>query len=102
MSPMTAIKPPVKLKPPEPDDPAVVLTFADLTEIGLLLKKNLRDKETLVKAIQAASSVSVEGASITLESRLLQRLKTRCLDKGNFHNWLKEVVVKQLHDYAGY
>ncbi len=102
MTPMTATKPPVKPKPPGPEDPAVVLTVAELAVLGSLLRRNLKDKEDLFKAVQATTSVTVEGAVVILEPRLLQRLKSRCLDKPNFPNWLRDVVIKQLHDYAGW
>lgn len=98
---MTATKPPVKLKPPEPDDPAVVLTVAELSQISLLLRRNLHDKEGLLQAIRIASTFKLDGISINLEPRLLQRLKTRCLVK-DFPGFLRDVIIKQLHDYAGY
>ncbi len=101
MNPMTATKSLPKLQP-DPEDPAVVLTHGELAAIGTLLKKNLQDKDALLKAIQGAASVTVEGAVVILEPRLLQRLKSRCLDKGNFPNWLREVILNQLHDYAGW
>lgn len=101
MDPMTATKPPVKLKPPEPDDPAVVLTVAELSQISLLLRRNLHDKEGLLQAIRIASTFKLDGISINLEPRLLQRLKTRCLVK-DFPGFLRDVIIKQLHDYAGY
>lgn len=101
MDPMTATKPPVKLKPPEPDDPAVVLTVAELSQISALLRRNLHDKEGLLQAIRIASTFKLDGISINLEPRLLQRLKTRCLVK-DFPGFLRDVIIKQLHDYAGY
>lgn len=99
---MTASKPPVKPKPPEPDDPAAVLTVAELAYLGRLLGRNLKDKEALLKAVKATTTLTVEGVPVTLEPRLLERLKSRCLDKNNFSGWLKDVVIKQLHDYAGW
>lgn len=91
-----------KVIEPDPLDPAVVLTHADLASIGRMLKRNIRDQEELFRAIESASAVSVEGTSITLEPRLLQRLKSRCHDKGNWPRFLQEVVITQLHDFAGW
>jgi hypothetical protein len=84
------------------DDPAVVLTVGELQALGKLMRRNLADKESLMAAICMLNEVSVEGATIRLEPRLLQRLKTRCLDKPNFPRWLSEVIVRQLHDFVGW
>lgn len=93
-----------KAKPPEPDplDPALVLTFADLQELGAICRTHLTDRESIVKAMTLLSTVSVEGVKVTLEPRLLSRLKSRCLDKPNFPKWLAQTIVTQLHDYAGW
>jgi hypothetical protein len=101
MDPMTP-KPMLKPKEPVPDDPALVLTHADLIGLSTLMKRHVKDRDSLLRAISSLNAVSVEGVQVTLEPRLLQRLKTRCLDKPNFPNWLAEVVVKQLHDFAGW
>ncbi len=100
MDSMTATKP---LKPPEPspDDPAAVLTYGEMAEVSRLLGKHLKDKDALIKAIHTATTISVQGVPVTLEHRLLTRLKSRCLTN-DFPSFLKEVVIKQLHDYAGY
>lgn len=101
MDAMTAVKPP-KAKGAAADDPALVLTHGELQQLGRQMRKNVTDKETLLAAIASLNTLSVDGVPVTLEPRLLQRLKSRCLDKGNFPQWLAEVVVKQLHDYAGW
>jgi hypothetical protein len=87
---------------PDPLDPAVVLTFADLALIGQYLAKRITSQEELLGAIEASTRINVEGISIRLEPRLLMRLKTRCLDKPRWPSWLAETVKKQLHDYAGW
>lgn len=101
MDPMTATE--SRKKPPEPssEDPAAVLTFGEMAEIGSLLGKHLKDKDALIKAIHHATTISVEGAKITLEHRLLTRLKSRCLTN-DFPQFLREVIIRQLHDWAGY
>ena len=91
-----------KSSTPDPLDPAVVLTLGDLDAIGLSLRRRITDRETLLLAISDAAAVNLEGIPITLEPKLLTRLKSRCLDKENFARWLREVVVRQLHDYAGW
>ena len=103
MNPMeTVVKTRSKPIGPDPLDPAMVLTFADISLIGKMMRKNLSGKEDLLATIASLNMVSVEGVAVTLEPRLLQRLKSRCLDKDRFSGWLAEVVVKQLHDYAGW
>lgn len=102
---MTATKPqPKPIKPPEPslEDPAVVLTHGEMQDIGRLLGKNLCDKEGLLKAITAATNINIDGVEVNLEPRLLQRLKSRCLKGQSFPEWLRDVTIRQLHDYAGY
>jgi len=82
--------------------PAVTLTHDDLAAISVLLMKPVTTKEELLVAITVQNTVTVEGVPITLEPRLLQRLKSRCLDKPNFPRWLAETVTRQLHDYCGW
>ncbi len=89
-------------KEPDQDDPAVVLTYADLDSISRMLRKNLSNKEALLQAISSMVSINVEGVLVPLDPRLLSRLKSRCLDKPNWTRWLVEVVTKQLPDYAGF
>lgn len=93
---------PVTKREPDPLDPALVLTHGDLIGISKLIRRNVTDRDTLLSAITSMNTVNVEGVPVALEPRLLQRLKSRCLDKPNFQHWLAEVVVKQLHDFAGW
>ena len=92
----------------EPLAPAAVLTHGDVAEIARLLSRNFTldnsnaIKEELIAAVRSLTSMSVEGVEIKLEPRLLQRLRTRCLKGNDFPGWLREVVIKQLHDYAGW
>jgi hypothetical protein len=95
--------PPIrKLAEPDPLDPAMVLTHADVASIARLCRQNILSQADLMKAITNLGTVSVEGVQVTLEPRLLQRLKSRCLIKDGFPGWLRDVVIRQLHDYAGY
>jgi hypothetical protein len=99
---MEATKSKPKRLEPDPLDPAVVLTFADLDLISRSIRKPVATQEELLAAIQSLTAISVEGIPIPLEPRLLMRLKTRCLDKAAWPGWLREVVTRQLHDYAGW
>ena len=95
------VKKPV-VKRPDPEDPAAVLTFEDLQQIGRLCHKNIQDKEQLFEAVTELATIDVQGVQITLDPKLLARVKTRCLNKGDFPGWLKETVIRQLHDFAGW
>lgn len=96
------MSPKMSRKPPSPEDPAVVLTNDDLIQLSKVARRNITDKESLFASVILLNTVRVEGVDVALEPRLLQRLKTRCLDKEAFPGWLREVIVKQLHDYAGW
>jgi hypothetical protein len=99
---METIKTKTKHVEPDQFDPALVLTLGDLNELSGLMGKRISDRESLFRAVKDLSVVSVEGVEIPLEFRLLTRLQSRCLDKDNFPRWLREVVIRQLHDYAGW
>lgn len=87
---------------PDPLDPAIVLTVEDLNGLSAITKMRITDKASLFQAVTNLVAISVEGVEVPLEYRLLMRLKSRCLDKDNFPRWLREVVIRQLHDYAGW
>lgn len=87
---------------PDPLDPALVLTVEDLNGLSAITKMRITDKASLFFAVTALVAVSVEGIEVPLEYRLLTRLQSRCLDKGNFPRWLREIIIRQLHDYAGW
>ena len=84
------------------DEPVMVLTTEDMIAIGRLCHKNILDKPQLFQAILELTTITVDGVLITLEPKLLMRLRTRCLDKPNWSKWLAETIVRQLHDYAGW
>lgn len=91
-----------KTKEPDLLDPALVLTHADLLMLSKQMRKNVHDKDSLLAAIANLNRFTVDGMSVTLEPRLLERLKSRCLNKPNFQKWLEETVVMQLHNFAGW
>jgi hypothetical protein len=97
---MEALKPVKKSRGLE--DPALVLTFADLNQIGSMCGKNIATLEQLIAAVRELNTVTVNGQAIQLEPKLLTRLKSRCIAKDRFPQWLEEIVVKQLHDFAGW
>jgi hypothetical protein len=84
------------------DDDAVVLLAADLVEISPLVGQNIRTREDLIEAVRKLSTVTVEGADVTLEPGLLIRLKSRCLDKARFPEFMRKTVRDCLHSYVGW
>lgn len=99
---MEAVTAKPKTKEPDPLDPALVLTHADLVALSKQMRKHVHDKPTLLAAIATLNRFTVDEMPVVLEPRLLERLKSRCQDKANFAKWLADVVVMQLHDYAGW
>lgn len=83
-------------------EPVVTLTSDDLLTISKLVRRNVTDYESLMASLVLLNTVMVDGIPVRLEARLLQRLKSRCLDKERFPQWLSELVVRQLHDAVGW
>lgn len=83
------------------DEFAVILSPDDVIDISKSLGKNIQSAEDLKERCAQVTTLRVDGVEVTLEPRLLMRLKSRCIHR-DFKDFLKEVVVKQLHDYAGY
>ena len=102
---MEATKPlakPMKRQEPDPMDPAIVLTYADMDCISRSIRKNINTQDELMAAIASLTTINVEGIKVALEPKLLMRLKSRCLDKAAWPKWLADAVVRQLHDLAGW
>jgi len=87
---------------PQPGERCITLTQSDLHELGRILHKNILSKSQLITAVEDAASMSVEDVIVSLEPRLLTRLRSRCIRKEDWDEWLAAVVIKQLHDFAGY
>jgi len=80
----------------------VSLTHDDLLELSPFLGRTVQTKDELFLACQSLSTVTVDGQEVTLEPKLLSRLKSRCIGKQEFGPWLKKVVIEQLHSYVGW
>lgn len=79
---------------------SIALTDADVRAISEMLGINVNNSDSLRKAVGKMSTLDVEGVKITLEPYLLQRLRTRCLDK-DWPNFLARTVRELLAGYAG-
>ncbi len=84
-----------------PDDTAMTLSQNDLNRLSALTGKNILTRDDLISQVTFLSCVTVEGVQVALEPGLLSRLKSRCY-KQEFPMFLRETVVKQLHDFCGW
>jgi hypothetical protein len=81
--------------------PAMVLSPDDLRTLSSSLSVNIRTKADLMQAVKRASTVNVQGQSITIEAGLLQRIKSRCLHN-DFPRFLEATIKQQLHTFVGW
>ena len=77
------------------------LTKAQVTLLSTALGKNIMSADDLVATAEKLSTINVEGANVTLEPYLLNRLKSRCHPSKKFSEFMKETVIAQLASYAG-
>jgi hypothetical protein len=65
-----------------------------------LFGRNFASTDELLRAIEKALSVRIEGIPINLNPTLLTRLRSRCFGK-TFEKFLEELTVQGLEEYAG-
>ena len=85
-------------------DFAVMLRPADLAELTKLLGRNISDADDLLLAARNVTTLSIEGlegGDITLDSYLLNRLKSRCHPTQDFPQFVRDRVKELLASYAG-
>lgn len=83
--------------------PGIELHPSDLAELSKLLGRNIADRDDLLLAARNLSTLSVEGiegAEITLDSYLLNRLRSRC-QENDFGAFVRRVIVEQLAAFCG-
>ncbi len=51
--------------------------------------------------VRRLAELSVAGLVIALPANLLERLKTRCIGKQEFHPWLQKTIVTELERFVG-
>ena len=85
------------------DAPAthLMLSKSDLSELSKLLGRNIADASDLIAAAKNVTTLSVDGIDITLDSYLLNRLKSRCHPTQDFPTFLRERVKELLAGYCG-
>ncbi len=94
----------IALEAEEDDAPvAFSLTQEDLNALAPLLGRNVQTKSELLRAVGMLTSISVDGAQITLEPGLLARLKTRAsANRAAFPEFVRKTVIDQLHGFVGW
>lgn len=71
-----------------------------MRSLSRFLSQNVFTSQDLIEAVKRLSALNIEGLEITLEPRLLQRLKTRCV-RGNFDEWLRAEIIHMLNSFVG-
>ena len=75
-----------------------------VAELSQLLGRNIADVDDLLLAARNVSTLSVdgiEGGDITLDSYLLNRLKSRCPTNVDFGGFVRDRVKELLAGFAG-
>ena len=87
--------------PPQPKPRGFMMEPSDLRDISKLMGVNIATKQDLFIYAELLTTCSVEGTDIRLEPKLQQRLRSRCYGSKPFPEFIREVVLKALTDYAG-
>jgi hypothetical protein len=78
----------------------IVLTDAERQRIEQLVGKNISTGEELIKVVEHALTVSMNGLSMTLTPYLLDRLKSRCIGM-EFPAFMDRTIKRALEQFAG-
>ncbi len=78
------------------------LTIDDDTrrKIERIFGKNISTPEELLKLLERATEVDVDGIHIALAPNLLARLKSRCIGV-DFEKFLPDLIRRHLEEYVG-
>ena len=89
------------LTPAAPKVRGFMMEPTDLRDISKVMGVNVATKQDLFIYAELLTTCSVEGTDIRLEPKLQQRLRSRCYGSKPFPEFIREVVLKALTDYAG-
>jgi hypothetical protein len=78
----------------------IVLTDAERQRIEQLVGKNISTGEELIRVVEHALTVSLNGLSMTLTPYLLDRLKSRCIGM-EFPAFMDRTIKRALEQFAG-
>lgn len=80
------------------------LNDSQLSELSQLLGRNIADADDLLLAARNMTTLSIdglEGGDITLDSYLLNRLRSRCPTNVDFGGFVRDRVKELLAGYCG-
>lgn len=80
---------------------SMTLTRDQLNDLERSCGTNFKHSEHVVQTVRRMATVSVAGCEIQLPEDLLRRLKSRCIGKQDFAEWLQRVIVLELQHYVG-
>jgi hypothetical protein len=78
----------------------ITLTDEERRRIERLVARNISTGEELIKVVERALSVSMDGLTIELTPFLLDRLKSRCIGMA-FPEFMKRTIQRCLEEFAG-
>lgn len=85
---------------PSTDSKSVFISDSERREIERLIAKNITTAQDLISILHRMVTVDIDGLQVSLEPRLLERLKTRCIGMP-FEQFLHTTIRKLLREYAG-
>jgi len=78
----------------------LIITDNQRRELEVLMARNFNTSEELVKYIRRIYELNIDGLSLDLSPRLLERLKSRAINM-DFHKFLQFTIKRALEEYAG-
>lgn len=82
--------------------PVLGLSQDQVNEISSLLGLNIVNPDQLIQRVRAMRQITVEGVDITLDPGLVNRLRSRCVKKDGFADYLTAEIKRLLHGAVGY
>jgi hypothetical protein len=79
----------------------MMLDDEQLKELSSALGLNISSAAQLVSRVRSMTSFDLDGMQITLEPALLQRLKSRCVGRQDFCEFLSAEITRQLRAFVG-
>lgn len=85
-----------------PRTSGMTLTDEQVHQLSKLVGLNVTTPEALIDRVRMMSQISVNGVPVTLEPGLITRLRSRCLDKSRFPEYVAGEVKRLLHGAVGW
>lgn len=86
---------------PTPKPKSLFLDDDQLKDLSRSLGLNINSPEQLVSRVKSMSSFDLDGMEISLEPALLQRLKSRCVGRQDFKEFVSAEITRQLRAFVG-